>query len=92
MRCTLVEREAKSFQVTTKTVHRTRRITKTVWYRVPGRRAFQRKGPTTEHRTMYTATDYTDVITGIESASSMLAASGLVPSVQTYACTPETRR
>jgi len=29
--CTLVEREQKSVQVTTKTVHRTRRISKVVW-------------------------------------------------------------
>ena len=29
--CTLVEREKKSFQVTTKTVNRTRRISKVVW-------------------------------------------------------------
>jgi len=29
--CTLVEREKKNFQVTTKTVNRTRRISKIVW-------------------------------------------------------------
>ena len=40
--CTLVEREEKSFQVTTKTVHRTRRITKIEV------NEFQAAGPATE--------------------------------------------
>jgi len=35
----------------TKTVDKMRRISKVVWYRVPGRRAGHRIGPTTEHRT-----------------------------------------
>jgi len=42
-------RELKSFQITTKTVNRTRRISKVVWQRIPG------AGPATEKNPMTTS-------------------------------------
>jgi len=48
---TLVEREKKSFLITTKTVNRTGRISEIVWSRVPSNRTGNRKGPATEYRT-----------------------------------------